>query len=424
MSEYKISIIGLGYVGLPLAVEFGKKYKTVGYDINEKRIDELKKSKDRTLEVSVEEMEEAENLSFTKDLKDISQCNIHIITVPTPIDQNNNPDLTYIEASTRAVASYIKKDDIVVYESTVYPGVTENICVPLLEEGSGLKFNEDFFCAYSPERINPGDKDRKLPNIVKITSGSTPETAEKIDKLYKSIITAGTFLADSIQVAEAAKVIENIQRDVNIALVNELAMIFNRMNIDTNKVLDAASTKWNFVPMRPGLVGGHCIGVDPYYLLSKAQSIGYTPDLIRIARQINNGMGEYIAEKSVKEMISRGIKVAGANILMFGATFKENCPDTRNTKVVDIIKSLESYSCSVDVYDPWIDSDEERKNFPYKMIKDNPFEQDKKYDAFIFAVSHKQFKELSKEDLNGLSNSEESIIIDVKSTIENPTWRL
>jgi len=424
MEQDKISIIGLGYVGLPLAIEFGKKYQTVGYDINEKRINELKLKIDRTLEVSSDEMEEAKNLSFTTNLSDISVCNYHIITVPTPIDQNNNPDLTYVESSTRAISSFLKKGDTVIYESTVYPGVTENICVPLLEEGSGLKYNQDFFCGYSPERVNPGDQGRRLPSIVKITSGSTPECAEKVNNLYSSIITAGTYLAESIQVAEAAKVIENIQRDVNIALVNELAIIFHRMGIDTNQVLNAAATKWNFIKMKPGLVGGHCIGVDPYYLLSKAQSLGYTPDLIRIARQINNGMSEYVAQMTIKEMILKGVKVNGSRVLVMGATFKEDCPDTRNTKVADLIKSLESYSCLVDVYDPWIDPSEDRKNFPFKIINYNPFEQSQKYDAFLFAVSHKQFKELSRADLAVLSKHKESIIIDVKSTFKDPTWRL
>ena len=417
----KIAIIGLGYVGLPLAVEFGKKYETIGIDINEARVEELKKGYDRTLEVDEEELKSAKKLTFTTNFTDIKECNIYIVTVPTPINDANRPDLTPIKKSTESISTVLKKGDIVIYESTVYPGVTEEVCVPILEEGSGLKFNKDFFCGYSPERINPGDKERTLTKILKITSGSTPEIAKIVDELYKSIITAGTYPASSIKVAEAAKVIENTQRDVNIALINELALIFDTMGIDTKEVLNAAATKWNFIKLTPGLVGGHCIGVDPYYLTYKAQELGYSPNLILGARQINNGMSKYIAEKTIKEMIAHDKKIKDANVLIMGLTFKEDCPDIRNSKVFDIIDELNDYGCKVDVYDPWVDNKDIRQtNFVF--IAD-PFKLEKKYDAIIVAVGHKVFKDLSRDSYERIS-SNKLVIIDIKGIVEDPTWRL
>jgi UDP-N-acetyl-D-galactosamine dehydrogenase len=355
------------------------------------------------------------------DIEDIKESNVYIITVPTPIDENNEPDLTPIEKSTETIAKILKEGDIVIYESTVYPGVTEEVCVPILEEGSGLKFNKDFFCGYSPERINPGDKEHTVTKILKITSGSTPEIAKEVDELYNSIITAGTHLAPTIKVAEAAKVIENTQRDVNIALMNELAMIFDTMNIDTNAVLEAAATKWNFIKLSPGLVGGHCIGVDPYYLTHKAQSLGYTPNLILGARHINNGMSKLIADKAIKYMVKADKKLNGAKVLVLGITFKENCPDMRNTKVVDIISELKEFECNVEVYDYWVDkSDRESKNLPF--IDNLPLDSNK-YDSIIVAVGHDKFKEITPEEFKGLSKGE-PIIIDVKGIVEKPTWRL
>ncbi len=419
----KIAIIGLGYVGLPLAHAFAKSYDVVGFDINKTRIDELNSGYDRTLELSDEQLAEIKgNINFSIDLKDIADCNIYIVTVPTPIDENNRPDLTPIEKSTQAVATILKKDDIVIYESTVYPGVTEEVCVPILESGSGLKFNKDFFCGYSPERINPGDKEHTVTKILKVTSGSTPEIAKKVDNLYATIIEAGTYLASSIKVAEASKVIENTQRDVNIALINELALIFDTMGIDTNEVIEAASTKWNFIKLKPGLVGGHCIGVDPYYLTYKAEELGYKPNLILGARQINNGMSKYIAEQTIKSMIKENKKIKNANILVLGVTFKEDCPDMRNTKVVNIIDELKSYECNVDVYDPWLDQNTIKESSKYKLI-DNPFKKDKKYDAVILAVAHNQFKILSRSDYENISK-DTPVLIDVKGIVENPTWRL
>ncbi|WP_457744446.1 nucleotide sugar dehydrogenase [Sulfurimonas sp.] len=419
----KISIIGLGYVGLPLAHAFSEKYEVVGFDINKARIDELIEGFDRTLELTKEQLNAAlENgMKFTMDVKELENSNVYIVTVPTPIDEKNNPDLTPIIKSTQTISTILKKGDIVIYESTVYPGATEEICVPILEEGSGLKFNEDFFCGYSPERINPGDKEHTVTKILKITAGSTPEIAKEIDELYKSIIRAGTHLAPTIKVAEAAKVIENTQRDVNIALMNELAMIFDTMNIDTNAVLEAAATKWNFIKLAPGLVGGHCIGVDPYYLTHKAQSLGYTPNLILGARHINNGMSKLIADKAIKYMIKADKKLKGANILVLGITFKENCPDMRNTKVVDIISELQEYECNVDVYDYWVDkSDRLSKDVPF--IEKLPFGSNK-YDSIIVAVGHDKFKEISQEQFESLSNAT-PIIIDVKGIVQKPTWRL
>ena len=423
MDKLHICIIGLGYVGLPLAHAFSSKYKVIGYDINPKRIDELQSGFDRTLELDTHQVQEAlaNGMRFTTSADEIKECNIYIVTVPTPIDESNEPDLTPIIKSTQTVGKVLKKDDIVIYESTVYPGVTEEVCVPILEQFSGLKFNESFFCGYSPERINPGDKEHTVTKILKITSGSTPKIAKKVDDLYKSIITAGTHLAPTIKVAEAAKVIENTQRDVNIALMNELAMIFDVMGIDTNAVLEAAGTKWNFIKFKPGLVGGHCIGVDPYYLTHKAQSLGYMPNLILGARQINNGMSKLIADKAIKLMIKEDKKLKNANVLVLGVTFKENCPDMRNSKVLDIIKELEEYECHVDVYDYWVDkSDKETKklNFLDKLPLGS-----KKYSSIIVAVGHDKFKNISKEDYESMSNGE-PIIIDVKGIVEKPTWRL
>lgn len=419
----RICVIGLGYVGLPLAHAFSEKYEVVGFDINKPRIDELNSGFDRTLELTENQVKESlkNGMKFTLDVEDIKDCNIYIVTVPTPIDDNNEPDLTPIVKSTETVGKILKKDDIVIYESTVYPGVTEEVCVPILENFSGLKFNETFFCGYSPERINPGDKEHTVTKILKITAGSTPEIAIKVDNLYKSIITAGTHMAPTIKVAEAAKVIENTQRDVNIALINELAMIFDLMNINTHDVIEAAGTKWNFIKLTPGLVGGHCIGVDPYYLTHKAQSLGYMPNLILGARQINNGMSKLIADKAIKKMVKFDKKLKNANILVLGATFKENCPDMRNSKVMDIIKELQEYECNVEVYDYWIDrSDKETKHLNF--IDELPLNS-KRYDSIVVAVGHDKFKEITTEDYKNMSNGE-PIIIDVKGIVEKPTWRL
>ncbi len=420
----KICIIGLGYVGLPLAHAFAKKgMSIVGFDKNQTRIDELILAYDRTLELSKLQLLEISNIiSYTSIIEDIKDCNIYIITVPTPIDSSNRPDLSPLIMSSQTIGKVLKKDDIVIYESTVYPGVTEEVCVPELEKSSGLKFNKDFFCGYSPERINPGDKEHTVTKILKVTSGSTPEIAEKVDKLYKSIITAGTFKASSIRVAEASKVIENTQRDVNIALINELALIFDVMGIDTNEVIEAAATKWNFTKLFPGLVGGHCIGVDPYYLTFKAEELGYKPNLILGARQINNGMGKYIAEKTIKMMISNDKKIKDSSVLILGVTFKEDCPDMRNTKVVDIIVELKTYGCNVDVYDPWVDPKEEKSSYKHGII-DSPFKNSKKYDSIVVAVAHKQFKELTETDYINISNGK-PVIIDIKGIVKNPNWRL
>lgn len=419
----KICIIGLGYVGLPLAHAFSEKYEVVGFDINKPRIDELKNGFDRTLELTQEQVDESikNKMVFTTNLDDIKNSNIYIVTVPTPIDESNEPDLTPIVQSTKTVGKVLKKDDIVIYESTVYPGVTEEICVPILEKESGLKFNETFFCGYSPERINPGDKEHTVTKILKITSGSTPEIAKKVDDLYKSIITAGTYMAATIKVAEAAKVIENTQRDVNIALMNELALIFDLMNINTHDVLAAAGTKWNFIKLAPGLVGGHCIGVDPYYLTHKAQSLGYMPNLILGARQINNSMSKLIADKAIKNMVKEDKKLKNANILVMGVTFKENCPDMRNSKVLDIIKELQEFECYVEVYDYWVDqSDKKIKNLNF--IDKLPLDS-QKYDSIVVAVGHDEFKTLTTPQYASMSNGK-PIIIDVKGIVEKPTWRL
>ncbi|MDD3342482.1 MAG: nucleotide sugar dehydrogenase [Sulfurospirillaceae bacterium] len=417
----KLAIIGLGYVGLPLAVEFAKQYPVVGFDIFQARIDELKSGHDRTMELSDSEVHEAiqKGICFSTSLEDLQQCTTFIVTVPTPIDSSNRPDLTPLIKASETVGKVLKKNDIVIYESTVYPGVTEEVCVPVLEKVSGLTFNVDFFAGYSPERINPGDKTHTVKHILKVTSGSTPEIADKVDALYRSIIVAGTHKASSIKVAEASKVIENTQRDVNIALINELALIFNTMGIDTHEVIEAAATKWNFIKLKPGLVGGHCIGVDPYYLTYKSEELGYKPNLILGARQINNGMGKYIADKTIKLMIESDAKIKDANVLILGLTFKENCPDIRNTKVVDIIQELEAFKCNVDIYDPWVDKAEAQKYYGYELI-DNPLKSDKHYEAIIVAVGHQEFVALSPSDYQKLGG----VIIDVKGIVKNPTWRL
>ena len=421
--KHTIAVVGLGYVGLPLAHAFSSQYKVVGFDIATWRIDELTSGYDRTLELDAKQMKEAltNDMEFSTQLEDIAKCNTYIVTVPTPIDSSNKPDLTPLIKSSQSVGKVLKKGDIVIYESTVYPGVTEEICVPELEKVSGLTFNEDFYCGYSPERINPGDKEHTVTKILKVTAGSTPEIAQIVDDLYASIIKAGTFKASSIKVAEASKVIENTQRDVNIALINELALIFDAMKIDTNEVIEAAATKWNFIKLTPGLVGGHCIGVDPYYLTHKAQELGYTPNLILGARQINNGMSKYIAEKSIKQMIVNDKKIQHASILVLGLTFKEDCPDIRNSKVFDIIDELADYGCIVDSYDPWIKSADITEN-NFNFIS-NPFENTKKYDAIITAVGHKEFKLLARSDYENISSGE-PVLIDIKGIIENPSWRL
>jgi UDP-N-acetyl-D-galactosamine dehydrogenase len=395
----KLAIIGLGYVGLPLAVEFGKKRQVVGFDINQKRIDELKSGNDFTLETTAEELHDAKLLSYTTNLEDLRDCTCFIVTVPTPIDEHKRPDLTPLIKASESVGKVLKKGDIVIYESTVYPGATEEDCVPVLEKFSGLKFNQDFFCGYSPERINPGDKEHRVTTIKKVTSGSTPAIADKVDALYNEIITAGTHKASSIKVAEAAKVIENTQRDLNIALINELALIFNKMGIDTESVLLAAGSKWNFLPFRPGLVGGHCIGVDPYYLTHKAQQIGYHPEIILAGRRLNDSMGAYVVAQLVKAMMQRRIQVDGARILVMGLTFKENCPDLRNTRVVDIVAELKEYNCQVDVYDPWISAEESEHEYGITPIAKLP---EGAYDGIIVAVAHHQFKAMGEAAIRAL----------------------
>ena len=410
MNQTTIGIIGLGYVGLPLAVEFGKKYPTIGFDINTQRIAELKTGVDRTLETSTEELTQATQLNFTATAKDLAHCNIFIVTVPTPINASKQPDFSPLEKASSLLGSVIKKNDIIIYESTVYPGATEEICVPLLEKESGLVFNIDFFVGYSPERINPGDKEHRVTNILKITAGSTPDTADKVDALYNSIITAGTYKASSIKVAEAAKVIENTQRDVNIALMNELSHIFNRLNIDTEEVLLAAGTKWNFLPFRPGLVGGHCIGVDPYYLTHKAQAVGYNPEIIQASRHLNDSMGNYIVSQVIKLMLKKRIHIAEAKILVMGLTFKENCPDIRNSRVIDIIKEFENYGSKVDVYDPWVDPQQTLHEYNIiPIIK--PIA--KHYDAIVLAVKHEQFIQMGAETIRALGK-EEHVLYDIK----------
>lgn len=406
----QIAVVGMGYVGLPLAVEFGRKRSVIGFDTNEIRIKELIKGIDNTLETSHQELKDSSQLSYTNVLKDLKDCKVFIVTVPTPIDKYKKPDLTPLKKATESIGSILKKGDVIIYESTVYPGATEEICVPILEEQSGLSYNKDFYCGYSPERINPGDKEHRLTTIKKVTSGSTPEVAIAIDELYQEIITAGTYMANSIKVAEAAKVIENTQRDVNIALINELALIFNKLDIDTEAVLDAAGTKWNFLPFRPGLVGGHCIGVDPYYLTHKALEVGYNPEMILAGRRINDDMGAFIVDQVSKLMTNKGISIDGANILIMGLTFKENCPDIRNTKVVDLVKGFEGYNCNVDVYDPWVNNDQAIIEYNIETA-DQPKEGI--YDAIVLAVAHDLFREFSLDQIKALGK-DNHIIYDIK----------
>ncbi len=413
LDKVKIGIIGLGYVGLPLAVEFGRRYETYGLDVNPKRVEELKRGFDRSREVEAEGLKRAEALKFTTDPQDLRGCNVFIVTVPTPIDRHKRPDLKPLTSATCTVGKLLKPGDVVVYESTVYPGATEEVCVPLLEEESGLKFNRDFFAGYSPERINPGDKQHRLTTIVKVTSGSTPEVAEFVDQLYRSIIPAGTHKASSIKVAEAAKVIENTQRDVNIALINELAVLFHKLGLDTLEVLAAAGSKWNFLPFRPGLVGGHCIGVDPYYLTHKAQEIGHHPEIILAGRRINDSMGEYVVALVVKLMNQRRIHISQAEVLILGLTFKENCPDIRNTRVIDIIREFETYSAKVEVYDPWAYPDEAQKELGIELLdRLTPG----KYDAIIIATAHDQFREMGAEKIRALGKPH-AVLFDVKGIL-------
>ena len=410
INKLKIAVIGLGYVGLPLAVEFGKQHSVVGFDINASRIAALMAGTDHTLEVSNEELAVAIHLRYSSDIQTLKDCNFFIVTVPTPIDSSKQPDLTPLITASKAVGSLLKKDDIVVYESTVYPGATEEVCVPVLEEVSGLILNQDFYAGYSPERINPGDKEHRVTNILKVTAGSTPEIADFVDEVYNLIITAGTHKAPSIRVAEAAKVIENTQRDVNIALINELAVIFNKMGIDTEAVLKAAGTKWNFLPFRPGLVGGHCIGVDPYYLTHKAQAIGHNPEIILAGRRLNDSMGEYVVTQLVKTMIKKRIQIEGAKVLVLGLSFKENCPDVRNTKVIDIVHELQKYNVEIDVHDPWIDADEAKREYSITPIS-QPLS--KQYDGIIIAVAHEQFIKMGIEKIRALGK-DNHIIYDLK----------
>ncbi|DAB40608.1 MAG TPA: Vi polysaccharide biosynthesis UDP-N-acetylglucosamine C-6 dehydrogenase TviB [Sulfurovum sp. UBA12169] len=410
--SYKIAVIGLGYVGLPLAAAFAEKYPIVGFDIHQARIDELRQAHDRTLELSSEQLQQAieYGMQFTTKLEDISECNIYIVTVPTPIDKHKKPDLTPLYKASESIGKVLKKDDIVIYESTVYPGCTEEECVPVLEKISGLKFNVDFFCGYSPERINPGDKEHTVTKIKKVTSGSTPDIGQRVDALYASIITAGTHLAPTIKVAEAAKVIENSQRDINIAFVNELAVIFNKLGIDTEAVLQAAGTKWNFLPFRPGLVGGHCIGVDPYYLTHKAQEIGYNPEIILAGRRLNDNMGIYVANQMIKLMIKKGHKIEGSKVLVLGITFKENCPDIRNSRVIDVIRELQEFGVNVDVYDPWADKAEVKHEYGIDMIESFNYGN---YEAMVLAVAHHQFKSLD------LHKTDKCVLFDIKSFIDS-----
>ncbi|MFD0939102.1 nucleotide sugar dehydrogenase [Pedobacter boryungensis] len=420
MNAPKLAVIGLGYVGLPLARLFATKYAVIGFDINANRIAGLRAGNDSTLEISdevlqavlVQSPQSEKGLYCSSDLSDIADCNYYIVTVPTPVDKNNRPDLTPLYKSSETVGNVLKKGDIVIYESTVYPGVTEEECVPVLEKISGLKFNEDFFAGYSPERINPGDKEHTVEKILKVTAGSTAEVGEKVNELYKSVITAGTHLAPSIKVAEAAKVIENSQRDINIAFVNELAKIFNCMDIDTHAVLEAAGTKWNFLPFKPGLVGGHCIGVDPYYLAQRAQEFGYHPEIILAGRRLNDSMGEYVASQIVKLMIKKGITINTASLLMLGITFKENCPDVRNTKIVDVISALKDYGITVDIYDPWANPKDVQHEYKLETSQELP---SKKYDVVVLGVAHKEFLSI---DLNNFKNNN-AILYDVKGIIKN-----
>jgi len=410
LATSRIAIIGLGYVGLPLAVEFGKKFNCVGFDINSDRISELKAGKDSTLEVEAELLAEADKLSFSNQTDAIKNCNVFIVTVPTPIDKYRRPDLSPLEGASRMLGKILKKNDVVIFESTVYPGASEEVCVPIMEELSGLTYNKDFFLGYSPERINPGDKEHRVTTIKKVTAGSNPQIADFVDDIYKSIITAGTHKASSIRVAEAAKVIENTQRDLNIALINELALIFNKLGIDTEEVLEAAGTKWNFLPFRPGLVGGHCISVDPYYLTHKAQEIGYNPEIILAGRRINDSMGAYVTKRIVKLMTQRRIHVVDSRILILGLSFKENCPDLRNTRVVDIISEFETYRAQVDVYDPWVDAQEAKHEYGLDVISEP---EAGVYDAIILAVGHNQFIEMGVDKIRQFGKTD-NILYDVK----------
>ena len=409
-SSTPIAVVGLGYVGLPLAVEFGCNRNVIGFDVNESRIKELIKGVDRTLETTDEELKDAIHLSFSNNLEDLKECKIFIITVPTPINKNKEPDLTHLKQASDAIGSILKKGDIVIYESTVYPGATEEVCVPILQKKSGLIFNKEFYCGYSPERINPGDKEHRITTIKKVTSGSTPEIAKRVNELYQEIITEGTFMASSIKVAEAAKVIENTQRDVNIALINELSLIFNELDIDTKSVLEAAGTKWNFLPFNPGLVGGHCIGVDPYYLTHKALEVGYKPEMILAGRKINDNMSIFIADQVSKLMLKKGISIEGSNILIMGLSFKENCPDIRNTKVVDLVNEFKSFRCNIDVYDPWVDKDEALNEYNMKLIE---YPEKDKYDAIVLAVAHDQFQDFSHKKIMAFCK-DKHVIYDIK----------
>ncbi|MEN8178443.1 MAG: Vi polysaccharide biosynthesis UDP-N-acetylglucosamine C-6 dehydrogenase TviB [Pseudomonadota bacterium] len=413
LAKARIGVIGLGYVGLPLAVEFGKKYPTIGLDINEARVMELREGRDSSLEVEPEELQQVPHLTYTSDLDDLKDCNVYIVTVPTPINEHKQPDLAPLIGASHVLGKVIKTGDVAIFESTVYPGATEDDCVPIIEADSGLTFNKDFFVGYSPERINPGDKEHRLVTIKKVTSGSTPEVADFVDQLYRSVITAGTHKASSIKVAEAAKVIENTQRDVNIALINELALIFNRLGIDTLEVLEAAGSKWNFLPFRPGLVGGHCIGVDPYYLTHKAQSIGYQPEIILAGRRLNDSMGAYVVHSTVKLMMKRGIATSNSKVLVLGLTFKENCPDLRNTRVVDIVSEFQDYGATVDVYDPWVNPDEAEQEYgltPIDELKEGA------YQAVILAVAHRQFAEMGSGKIRALCR-ENGVLYDVKNIL-------
>jgi UDP-N-acetyl-D-galactosamine dehydrogenase len=413
VAQANIAVIGLGYVGLPLAVEFGTKYPTIGFDIDQHRIAELDQKRDSTLDVDTNDFCRATYLEFTSDLQRLAQCNTYIVTVPTPIDENKQPNCRPLIAASQTISKVLSPGDIVIYESTVYPGATEEVCIPEIERGSGLNYNEDFFAGYSPERINPGDREHRLPDIMKVTSGSTPEVAEYVDDLYASIITAGTHRTSSIRVAEAAKVIENTQRDLNIALINELAMIFDRLDIDTEQVLEAAGTKWNFLPFRPGLVGGHCIGVDPYYLTHKAQASGYHPEVILAGRRINDQMGEHIAGRVIKLMAKQAINAVGARVLVLGLAFKENCPDIRNTKVVDLIRALQDYHVDVDVYDPWVEAETANREYNVSMVE---APEHGVYDAIVLAVAHDQFRELGITGITQYAKAQK-VIFDVKHVL-------
>ncbi|MFA0441922.1 Vi polysaccharide biosynthesis UDP-N-acetylglucosamine C-6 dehydrogenase TviB [Vibrio sp. 10N.222.51.C12] len=413
LEDVRVGIIGLGYVGLPLAVEFGKKMPTIGFDINQGRVAELDNGVDATLECSSEELKQAIQLTYSAEVNDLTQCNVYIVTVPTPIDQHKQPDLTPLIKASEMLGKIVSKDDIIIYESTVYPGATEEACLPVVECVSGLTFNKDFFAGYSPERINPGDKEHRVTNILKVTSGSNDEVAEFVDQLYKTIITAGTHKASSIKVAEAAKVIENTQRDVNIALINELSIIFGRLGIDTLEVLEAAGTKWNFLPFRPGLVGGHCIGVDPYYLTHKAQTVGYHPEMILAGRRLNDGMGKHVVAELVKKMLKQRIHVEGANVLVMGLAFKENCPDLRNTKVVDIVSELKEYNINVDIVDPWCSNEEAQHEYGLTLTQPKP----NHYDAIIMAVGHNEFKEMGTAEIRALGK-EFHVLYDLKYVLD------